>query len=85
MSRQTHHLLDNNPFDETFEDSLEDMKVLAIADYVIVSHEYYTLIKKRLNFAYDRSQKTNGNSDVYYKTAMLFILSDLLEREETIS
>lgn len=64
---------------------MNNMFLFAVVDHVIVSHEYLVILKEQLHYLNGR------NSDCaveYYsaatKSALLFILGDMLHREENI-
>lgn len=64
---------------------MDNMFLFAVVDHVIVSHEYLVILKEQLHYLNGR----NSDCAVEYnsaatKSALLFILGDMLHREENI-
>lgn len=72
--------------DRNVDTMLNNMYVLAVADHVIVSHEYLVILKEQIHYLNGRnSDCEEGSYSLVTKSALLFILGDMLHREENIS
>lgn len=64
----------------------ENMFVFTVADYVIVSHEYLSILKEHIHYLNGRN---SGDGQEEYslrtRTSLLFILGNMLHREENLS
>lgn len=80
-------LLKENPYyvyGEDLEEILDGMLVLAIADHVIVSHEYLGILKEEFHYLYGRNLNCEVKPDtIASKAILMFVLGDMRNREES--
>ena len=71
---------------ETGDDLYENMLILAIVDYAIVSHEYLSLLKEDIHYLYGKGLLTDiSEHTVSEQTYIYFIMMHIAQRKENIT